>query len=1309
MRFEKVAFLPFRIIIHLVGIVLILYFLLFLFLKSPQGVEFVSQKIKQVVNKTLGLDINLEAIKLDIFTAELHLNQFGLKNSEGKRTVQINGLTASLSLPYLLFGKVVISEISLNGIETDIVIKDGKLVDFKELFGGSDKKKEKKADQKDSLPDITIEKFSISNLNIGFKYEELIDAKIFLQELSGSYIAKSAEANISNLNAKMLVDKDTYNVKINANLGYLSDVVAIRELTIELDKRRILILSGEIRNLSEPEFKLNTELSLPMSYLKNYPVKMSRAEGEVGLTCGIKGKINSPIAECKIRGKDVNIEQFKIGSFNGDVVYDNGDIQLSNFNVDNYGNKLTVNASGGIKEKIKFIGNVKIDRLELAELLRNLGVNSIVMLDIRGSVDFVFYIDPEKGVIVDTKPVLSLIGPKIFSDYFFSPKRGEPVFNLKAANLSGDVSITEKGVNLKSVDINTDKSKVIVRNSFIGFLGDGYMDIKASSESMDFSDITPIAGLDIRGNSVLNATIKGPIPSLKITGDVNARGFMFEHFYGGSVNVSVEFFNNFLSFKNISGRVNDMSYSGNVILNMQGAPDVEIDAEIKEAQIKNVVALLPDSIKPKGIKGGKLNLNLKLNGPINNLNGDINTNIVDLKIMDEQIDSIDGSISLSEGNLILKRLMIMLYQGKISASGTLKNSAEMEFDVLIDNIELQKSAFIQSLPVKVSGLFKGRLKAGGTIKKPQLDFSGGVNNIGALSYHLGNLNISANLREKEYRISAELEDGRIKFSMSNEDTHPEKFSMNATIKELDVVRLFLDDTNISTVEDITLNFNGNMKSGDFGGTVLINNMSADLYEMKFAIKKPVTLNLDNGKIEFSDIYIAGKDIEFKVDASYFAPEALNINGSGSLPMEILKGLTKNTVNASGTLKLDFNIQGSVEKPEISLNGSLSNSLVKLSFFPHPFENTSLKIFMQKDVLTIDELSGNLAGGTFKGSGDIKLESFVPKNFDIRVDITKAFLSFPKELPSLVSGYITIGGDIKKLLIGGEIDIEKATYSKNIDFNMLLLELTKKRPKFTSYSKENEFVFFDIALRAPSGIMVKNNLVVDSEFKADLRLVGSNERIGMIGTVNALKGKMVLSGNEYNLKRGIVQLTERYRIAYNLDFVLSTVCHDTNSGLDHNIDMTIGGSDENIQIHYKDNTTPPFSETDIITCLALGSTPQKVGSQENRTQDESFGIISSVVGVDQKLKDIIPIPIETFRISSKYSDALRMNVPQVQVSWKLMENLRLNYSSSLIYSQDQKIELDYKLNRKTSLRTQWNSQAQVPVGNLGVDVKWVWEF
>ncbi|MGC8928102.1 MAG: translocation/assembly module TamB domain-containing protein [Myxococcota bacterium] len=1304
-RFEKIAFLPFRIVIVATGTVLMLYFLLFLFLKSPDGVDYVSHKIKKVVKDNLGLDINLQAIKLDIVTAGLYLNQFELKNSAGKKIIQIKGLNASLSLPYLLFGKVVISEVRIDGIESEIVIKDGKLINFEGIF----KDTQKKGEVNGSLPDITIEKFSLSNMNVRFKYEELISAKIHLQELSGSYVAKSAEANITNLNAKVKVEKDTYNININANLSYLSDAIAIKEINIWLDNNRFISVAGELKNLSEPEFKLNLEANLPLSYLKNYPVSMKRSEGEVGLKCAIKGMINSPIAECTIEGRDVNIEQFRIGSFKGDVIYDNGDIQLANLNINNYGNRLTVNASGGIKERIKFIGNVKIDHLELAELLRNLGVNSIVMLDIKGMVDFVFDIDPEKGVVVDSKPVLSLMGPKIFSDYFFSPKRGEPIFNLKAASLSGDVSITEKGVNLKSVDISTDRSRVFVRNSFIGFSGDGYMDIKASSENMDFSDITPLAGLDIRGISTLNARIKGPIPSLKISGDVNTRGFMFEHFYGGSVQVNVEFFNNYLSFKNISGRVNDMAYSGSVILNMNGAPDMEVEAEVKDAQLKNVVTLLKDSIKIKGVKRGRLSLSLRLNGPVTELNGDIHTKIQDVDIMDEQIDSIEGTISLSGGDVILNHLLILLYGGRIEASGLLKKAGEMGFDVKMENIEINRSAFIQSLPIKVSGIFNGSLKTQGSIHNPQMDFSGGIDRTRILSTPIGNISIDANLREKKYSISAENEDKRIRFFMKNDEKHYEIYSINLTLKEMDVVRFFIDNANISTLMDISANLNGDMKAQDLSGSISINNMSATLYDMKFKLKKAVNLTLDRGNIEFSDISISGEEIELNINASHFNPESLNINGSGAIPLKILKALTKETVNASGIFMVDFNVQGSATDPEISINGSLSDSLIKLSFFPHPLENTSLKLFMQKDTIIIDELSGNLAGGKFKGSGTIRLKAFLPENFDIRVDISKAFLSFPRELPSLVNGYITIGGDMKKLLVGGEIDIEKANYNKNIDFNMLLLELTKKRPRYTSYSKENEFVFFDIGLRAPSGIVVKNNLVVDSEFRADLRLVGSNERIGIIGTVNALKGKMVLSGNEYNLKRGIVQFTERCRIAYNLDFVLSTVCHDTNSGLDHNIDMSIGGNDENIQIHYRDNTTPPFSETDIVTCLALGSTPQKVGSQQNRVHDESFGIISSVAGVDQKLKDIIPIPIETFRISSKYSDTLRMNVPQVQVSWKMMENLRLNYSSSLIYSQDQKIELDYKLNRNTSLRTQWNSQAQVPVGNLGVDVRWVWEF
>ncbi len=1308
-RFEKIAFLPFRIAIVLIGFISILYFLLFLFLKSPTGIDFVRHKIRDIVHNTTGLNIDLESIRLDIFTAELRMKEFELRDNQGKTVVNLKGLNASLSIPYLLFQKVVISEISIDGISSSIEIKDGKIVGFSDLFKKVKKAESADSEKETSLPDISIEKFMISNMNIDLVYEDLISGSLNLKELSGSYLSKSLDSNLINLNAKIRVKEDIYDINVNAGIGYVADTLLLKDFVLILNNKKFFIASGEIRNIGDPEFGVNVEMNIPLSYLKNYPVRMEHAEGNVALKCGVKGKITSPVATCSILGEGVNIEQFRLGGFSGDVVYDNGDIQLSNFKIDNYGNRLTVNASGGIKDQIKFIGNLKIDDLELAELLKNLGVNSIVMLGIKGIVDFTFYIDEKDGFIVDAKPVLSIEGPRVFSDYFFLPNRGEPIFNLKSAKLSGDVSISEKGISLKNVDVETALSSVRVRNSFIGFSNGGYMNLKAVSDNLDFSDITPIAGLDIRGISQLSAVLKGPFDSLKITGNLNAKGFMFENFYGGSVNVSVEFFNNHLSFKNISGRVNDMSYLGDVIVNMNGAPDIEVNAIIKEAKVKNIVSILPPSLKITGIKGGTLSLNLNLKGPINNLSGKVESVLSDIDIQNEKISRIEGLLLLENGDLFLDRFFVKLYEGIIDSKGSLKKNQEINLELNIKGIKVEESEFIKSLPVKLSGIFGGSLKLSGSLNNPIASFSGRLEGTKVLINNLGNINIDGSLQGRQYKISATLEDKRILFSMENDEKRWELYNIKAFVKGIDVLKFFVEDYDISTVEDIDIDLNGDMKKGNLRGVVSLKSMSADIYDVRLMLVNPVILSLSDGHIEYSDIHISGDDIDLKVNASQFDSESLNISGRALFPLAMLKGLTKNAVSASGSLEADFNIQGSIENPEVNINGAVSKSLIRLSFFPHPFENANLRFFMQNDMIVVDEFRGNLAGGTFSGGGEIKLESYVPQNFNIKVDISRSFISFPRELPSVVTGFITINGDLNRLLVGGEIDIEKATYSKNIDFNMLLLELTKKRPKFSAYSKENEFVFLDIGLRAPSGIVVKNNLVSDSEFKADLRLVGSNERIGIIGMVNALKGKMILSGNEYVLKRGILQFTEKYRIAYNLDFVLSTVCHDTNSGLDHNIDMYISGSDENIVIHYKDNSSPPFSETDIVTCLALGSTPQKISSQDKGSQDESFGIITSVVGVDQKLKDIIPIPIETFRISSKYSDTLRMNVPQVQVSWKLTQNLRLNYSSSIIYSQDQKVELDYKLNRKTSLRTQWNSQAQVPVGNLGVDIKWAWEF
>ncbi len=1306
-RFEKIAFLPFRIAIILIGIVLILYFLLFLFLKSPSGIEFVSSKIKGIVKDATGIEIELKAIKLDIFNAELVLNNFELMGSEKKPLASLKGLRASLSLPYLIFGKIVISDFSLSGIDGEIVVQNGKILNLPRL--SSKEKKEEKKSEKGTSVDITVERFSISSMNVRLKYEDLIESQIKIQEISGSYISNSAELSLGNLDANVVVKENTYSLNMNLKAAYLNNAVIIRSLDLVLDKKRVLSLVGEIKNIEDPVFNLDFVLDTSLDYLKNYPIGMKRAEGQVNVKGKFKGNINAPIVRANVLTKDVIIEGFKIGSLEGELIYDNGDIQANNLKVDNYGNRLVVNASGSLKNEIKFIGNVKIERLELAELLRNLGVNSIVMLDIKGLIDFIFKIDPSKGVVVDAKPVLSLKGPTIFSNYYFSPKRGEPVFNLKSANLSGDVSVTEKGVELRSVDVFTEKSKVLVRDSFIGFAGDGYMDLKATSQTMDFSDITPIAGLDIRGVSSLNAVLKGPFPSLRIIGDVNAHGFSFEHFYGGTVKLNVEFFDNKLSFSNISGRVNDMAYSGDVVLNMNGAPDMDVNAVIKDVSLKNVVSLLSEQIRIPYVEKGRISASVRLSGPVDKLKGEISANLSDVLFYQEKIDRVDTTLLLEEGNLTLKSLNVVLYNGRISSSGLLKEEGDIDFTIDLSNIDLGLSKNLRDLPVKFSGLFSGNAKITGRIKSPVVDFKGSISNLKTGSYNLGDLNIIASLKENMYSVHSNLTDGRIIYDLNNDSERPEIYNMKAEINNVDISKLFYDGEMVSTDGDIDANFSGNIKTGDFSGSASVKRLLASIYDMKFKIEKPFVISLLSGGISFTDIHIMGDEIDLKIDSSQFNPQNLNISGRGLVPLSLIKGLTKGTVSATGSLNLDFSLQGSIEEPNISINGAIQNSLLRLSFFPHPFENTSLKFFMQKDTINISELKGNLAGGKFDGGGSIILDGYIPSNFGIKVDINRAFLSFPKELPSIVSGYLTINGDINKLLIGGEIDVEKATYSKNVDFNTLLVELTRKKPKFTSYSRENEFVFFDIGIKAPSGILVKNNIVSDSEFKADLRLTGSNERIGIMGTVNAIRGKMILSGNEYSLKRGIVQLTEKYRISYNLDFVFSTVCHDVNSGIDHNIEMSVTGSDENIRIHYKDNTSPPFSETDIVTCLALGTTTQKTGPQDKNSQQESLGLISSVAGVDQKLKDIIPIPIETFRISSKYSDTLKMNVPQVQVSWKLMSDLRLNYSSSLIYTQDQKIELDYKLNRKTSIRTQWNSQAQVPVGNLGVDIKWNWEF
>ena len=161
----------------------------------------------------------------------------------------------------------------------------------------------------------------------------------------------------------------------------------------------------------------------------------------------------------------------------------------------------------------------------------------------------------------------------------------------------------------------------------------------------------------------------------------------------------------------------------------------------------------------------------------------------------------------------------------------------------------------------------------------------------------------------------------------------------------------------------------------------------------------------------------------------------------------------------------------------------------------------------------------------------------------------------------------------------------------------------------------------------------------------------------------------------------VQFKERYRIAYNVDVQAETSCHDQTTGIDHPIRVDVSGDENGQNVQFRDSGSPALNNTAIVQCLF--------------TEEIA-------------LPTFIP-QIDTFRLAAKYSDLSKTTVPMITVGWKIATDVRMEYDTSVIDSNDQKVELDYKLNRVTTLRGLWGRNAQVPMGDLGADLRLRWEY
>lgn len=474
-----------------------------------------------------------------------------------------------------------------------------------------------------------------------------------------------------------------------------------------------------------------------------------------------------------------------------------------------------------------------------------------------------------------------------------------------------------------------------------------------------------------------------------------------------------------------------------------------------------------------------------------------------------------------------------------------------------------------------------------------------------------------------------------------------------------------------------------------------------------------------------------------VDASLaLRPMDLGVLASAIPRAERVNGRLAGKLGVSGPLKaLRYKGGFRLEKGEVFLRGMAS-----------PITDIDVALDVDDDELKISRAKARIGSGTISVTGGAPLRGF--ELGAARAVITARELALPPQagLKAAVDANLVAtwrpatDADTERPLprVTGDVTLRSFEYTRPITMTADLSSLAArgKRTEFEAYDPSNDFVEFDVTLRANRPLAIRNNLI-ETELTIDrqgLQLAGTNERYGMRGEVRVKPGGRIrMRRSEFEVRQGHVRFDDLTRVAPQVDLTAVTEYKRyseaqasegaASSGASTGgagtaaqggrwlITMHAHGDAENLRIDL--TSDPGLAQDDIFLLLTVGLTRAELDQAQSASVGESVALeaLGTLSGADRAVTRAIPV-IDEFRFGSAYSSRTGRTEPTVTIGKRLAERIRANVTSGLAESREIRSNLEWRLSNRVSVEGSYdnvNDISSSTLGNLGADIRWRLEF
>ncbi|MEM1023401.1 MAG: translocation/assembly module TamB domain-containing protein [Myxococcota bacterium] len=1284
--------------------------------QTGRALEFARKSVVETLRDSCGVRAEFSEIRLDPTRRQLQFSNLLLTDDDGRDLLAVEEALAALQLLPLFYGRFQLERVALLGPKAQLVFDGPRITNLPACVRPSEDRPSPgppPAPLALGVDELTVERGTI-DVHVGEWTAHFDDIGIALVPASGG----GTDLAVGIDEGALTSPRGTSKLRRFRLLGHLGGLLtrprALNFDRLQLDVEGVRVDASGSIDLMGPVADLDLAFELPLARLRTVLPSFPEAEGELSVDAHLSGTLASPRLAGRLDAEALQVDKF--GPFDRVGVQFRADrraVLLDELDVGFEGGGIVAQGSIQLEPGFPTELEVEAQSLSLASLLHRLNVpdpwvdfrasgparftGALDPFVLEGPFDFEterFFVTREparrhrSGSVADIDPELLMLDSR--------PRRVRGVWRYEPRWLTID-----------SAELLGDGSQGRA-NAKIGLKSGLTHLIDLDFERLDMADVGRISGIDFGGVGPLRAQLRFEGPVLGGRGWVAMRGLRVGGVPLGDVASPVEWSRTrFLAFEAVEGQVGRTAYKGRFAFGVADGTPSELEVEVPAGRVEDILIPLrldPETWgRPKGAFRGKG----RVTGPFLEMTGPIEAAFGSVQAYGESFGSGVANMGLRDGAFVFSKVRLRKADRWVEGSGLYDPEKRLRLQVSVDELPLVHVDAVQRQAPGLNGVMSFALQMDGPPESMAGDWSLRVPQLKAGTLSLGELRgrgpVEASTALGELGLDGG-EVGALLTKLSLGLSSGLRFQLDGRADR------FALPTVWGRATEAGLGLEGEL-SADFA----ISGLGARLDRLAGELSlETASLGYGLGEVELPPVELAGPST-IRIQEGVFAGRMawtgegvdVEIDGQGGrdsldgqlrgrLGLQLLEDVTRSAERSGGQFVFDARLAGSLLRPGLVGSGEIKDANLLWSGIVEPFTNVSARVDFSRNTVLFDGVRGTWGGGGIEGNGSLQLDSGAV-SFFARLDGTRPrFALSSADLVGRLSGNLDVGGRWDALRVGGRLQVARPLVEPRVDIRTFVEE-----PALDAYDPAAELVEFDVALDLRDPIRIRSD-TFDTQASGELRFTGTNQRPGLLGSlVFARGGRVTFLARDYVFRSGVVEFGDRYRFAPRYDLALETeVCSAT-------IRVLLTGTLEDFDTAY--SSTPEMDQRNIVSCLIRGIRTREL-DDERAIGAFAGSALLKLSGVDQEVKKVIPV--DQIDVTTEFSSQAREYQPRLVVAKDLSffdRAARLEYSSSLVQTSDQRAAVRLRLTPRLNLRLGWTSSLDVPFGDWGLDLEQRWEW